>query len=185
MTFTEEREHRHKSILAGLRVAVQHGWASQRDYDLYAGRLPGGVQTPETVDIRELQPTLDLGAALDSWTTAVNAAVNAWVALPAGVAAFGVPGNRVYVFYKIGTEELVPIPNSRARFLVGQGNIRGMFDLEPLFSHDLVEGYFSEPMIYATPELITVALRTRVITGVLAVWYLGAVVIEVGGGVVA
>ncbi len=197
MTLTDEKEHRHKAILAGLKVAVNHGWANQTDYDLYAGRLPlpgpggapgsgpGVVQSPATVDIRELQPTLDLGAVLDSWTTAPLLLVNGFYALPAGVAAFGVPGNRVYVFYKVGTEAAFPIPVSRIRFQVGQGNFRGVFDLEPLFTHDIIEGYFSEPMIYATPELITISVRARIAPRLGVIVYLGAVVIEVGGGVVA
>ena len=70
---------------------------------------------PKSLDIREVQPLLDAGTALDRWQTAamavVGTAYSCFQAIPAPVN----PANRVIVFYKVGIET-APSPVSRLIF---------------------------------------------------------------------
>ncbi|MDD3494175.1 MAG: hypothetical protein PHZ19_11845 [Candidatus Thermoplasmatota archaeon] len=141
---------------------------------------------PKSLDIREMQPILDAGTALDQWNTAALAVVGTAYSALQAIAAPVNAANRVVVFWKCGIET-APSPVSRLIFRSGgaAGNILALFDLEQLVNWLVVEGYFSEPVVIDPTQTYAVQVLCRIATGVLGRVQLGAYVFEPAGQTIA
>jgi CRISPR/Cas system endoribonuclease Cas6 (RAMP superfamily) len=150
--------------------------------------LAPGSKKPkaQSVDVREFQPILDAGAALDQWNTAALAVVgNAYSCFQA-IAAPVLAANKLAVFYRVQIET-VPLPVSRLIFRSGAaaGNILAEFDLEQLACEQVMVGYFSEPVVIDPTTTFAAQVLCRIATGVLARVQLGALIFEPAGSLIA
>ncbi len=199
MTLTDQKNYRMMAVAAGIERAAQKSignisdeipgvaGVANRDARVKAilEYLAGG-EVPASIDIREFQPVLDVGAALDGWVTAVIAAVGGVYALIAGVAAPVMAANRLGVIYKVGVQTAPP-PVSRLTFRSGgaAGNIIGIFDLEQLANRLESEGYFSEPIIIDPNITYAMQVTGILATGALARVQLGFLIFEQAGQTIA
>lgn len=181
MTLSKQEEMRRGAVVAGISRAVSKLGAAPSDVDRVKQGLP-----PESVDVREFQPILDAGAALDQWNTAALAVVGTAYTVFQAIAAPTLAANKIAVFYKVGVETIPP-PVSRLIFRKGgaAGNIVGIFDLEHLFTQERLEGYFSQPQVFDPTDIFALQVLARIATGVLARVPMGAWIIERAGQVVA
>lgn len=199
MTLTDQKYQRMMAVAAGIERAAQKSIGNisdeipglkgmnkpQERVNLILEYLQGG-NIPESIDIREMQPLLDAGTALDQWNTAALAAVGTAYSCFQAVAAPTLAANRLAVFYKIGIET-VPLPVSRVIFRSGgaTGNIIGEFDLEQLVNRLETDGYLSEPVIIDPTGTFAVQVLCRIATAALARVQLGALIFEPAGTTIA
>ena len=199
VTLMDQKNYRMMAVAAGIERSAQKSIGNISD------EIPGirGVgnrdarvkavleyltdgNIPASIDIREFQPVLDIGAALDGWVTAVIAAVGGVYALVAGVPAPVMAANRLGVIYKVGVQTAPP-PVSRLTFRSGGalGNIIGIFDLEQLANRTESEGYFSEPIIIDPNITYAMQVTGLIATGALARVQLGFLIFEPAGQTIA
>ncbi|MCK5235859.1 MAG: hypothetical protein KAR06_02645 [Deltaproteobacteria bacterium] len=160
--------------------------------EVMAFLISTGGEPPASIDIREFEPILDAGAALDQWNTAALAAAGTEYSCFQAVAvpAIGLRAKKLVVWYRVQVET-VPLPVSRLIFRRNAANgIRtAAFDLEQLATGEKVDGYLSSPQIWLPnmPHAINVMARNVVgaPTGLLANVILGNFVFEPAGGVSA
>ncbi len=197
--------YRVKAVAAGIeRAAVKDIGAIADDIPGYKEARPIGDETPRdarirtilayllggnippSIDIREFQPILDAGAALDQWNTAALAVVGTAVSVFQAVGAPVLAADALAVFYKIGIET-VPLPVSRVIFRSGgaAGNTVGIFDLEQLVNRLETDGFLSEPVVYDPSQTFAVQVLPRIATLVLARVQPGALIFEPAGNVIA
>lgn len=199
MTLTDQKDYRMMAIAAGIERAAEKkigsvadeipGFRGAPDADARVAailRFLKGGNLPGSIDIREFQPILDAGAALDQWNTAALAAVGVNYSCFQAIAAPVMAANRLAVFYKVGIET-VPLPVSRLTFRSGgaAGNTVAIFDLEQLVNRLETEGYLSEPVVFDPTMTFAVQVMARIATGVLARVQLGGLIFEPAGQVVA
>ena len=199
MTLTAQKTYRMMAVAAGIERAAQKSIGNIGD------EIPGvaGVANrearvsailayleegniPASIDIREFQPALDAGAAVDGWVTAVIAAVGGVYAILAGVPAPVMAANRLGVIYKVGVQTAPP-PVSRLTIRSGgaAGNIIGVFDLEQLANRLEPEGYFSEPVIIDPTTIYAMQVTGSLALAALAQVQLGFLIFEPAGQTVA
>ena len=181
LTLSKMESYRQRAAVAGVRRAVELSLAPASDLALInTGQLPNGV------DVREAQNILDFGTALDQWNTAALAAVGTAYSVFQAIPAPTLAANKLAVFYKIGVETVIP-PVSRVIFRSGgaAGNIIAVYDLEPLYVHTILEGYFTEPVVIDPTDIFAVQVLCRIATGVLARVPFGCWIIERKGRLVA
>ncbi|MDD4985405.1 MAG: hypothetical protein PHQ43_06400 [Dehalococcoidales bacterium] len=199
MSLMDQKRYRQMAVAAGIERAADKkigniaddipgikGLASRdQRVDLILSYLEAG-NMPPSIDVREMQPILDTGAALDQWNTAALAAVGTAYSCFQAVAAPTLAANRLAVFYKIGIET-VPLPVSRVVFRSGgaTGNIIGIFDLEQLVNRLETDGYLSEPVIIDPTGTFAVQVLARIATAVLARVQLGCLIFEPAGTTIA
>lgn len=138
---------------------------------------------------RPFLPTLDagVGVAIDQWrTAALVAPIGTDYTLFVGVINPVLAVTQVAVFFKVGLEE-TPSPVSKLLFRTGGavGNITAIFDLEQIINGDVMEGYFSEPVVIEPSELWAAQVRTRIATGAFTRVQLGGYVVEPVGRTIA
>lgn len=184
MSLSDQKEYRKRAIIAGIKRAIEKKIGDVSDLQAF-------LQNPETylpqsIDVRELQPIQDAGAALDQWNTAALAAVGTTYSVFQAAATVAMPTNKLIVFYGIGCET-VPLPVSRLEFRIRAitGNMQAVFDLEQLVNRMETVGFFSTPVIWDPGVTYAAQVMARIATGVLARVQLGAFVFESGGNTTA
>lgn len=200
MTLTDQKDYRTKAIAALLARAHDKkigtisddeipgfsslGTADAR-YKAVLAFIRGGSM-PAALDVREFQPVLDAGTALDQWNTAALAAVGTAYSCFQAVAAPVLAANKEAVFYKVAVET-VAMPVSRLTFRSGgaTGNIIAVFDLEQMIAELEWEAFFSEPVVIDPTIAFAAQVLCRVATGVLARVQLGGLIAEPHGQTVA
>ncbi|MDD5700427.1 MAG: hypothetical protein PHU23_00130 [Dehalococcoidales bacterium] len=141
-------------------------------------------EPPASIDVREFQPILDAGTALDQWNTAALAAVGTEysifqaIAAPAGA----LRNKKLVVWYKVQIET-IPCPVSR---LVFRRNAAGgipmaQFDLEQLVTGQKVDAYFSTPQIWLPTLTYAINVMCRIATGAVSRVIPGNFVFEPAG----
>lgn len=182
MTLTDQKDYRQRACIAGVRRAISKSIGSEDDIALVERGL-----LPNSLDIREFQPTLDALTVPDQWLTAALVVVGTAYSCFQTVAAPVLLANKVGIFYKVGIESIAPVPVSRLIFRKGgiAGNILGVFDLEQLVNQQRIEGYFSSPVVIDPSDTYAVQVLCRVATGVAARVQLGALIIEPKGNTIA
>lgn len=198
LTLTDQKTYRINAIAAAIDRAYTKSLGSKDDYpglaniqdpatrvELIKSQIMQG-NMPRSLDVREFQPILDAGAALDQWNTAALAVVGTAYSMFQAIAAPALAANKVVVFYRVGIET-APSPVSRVIFRSGgaAGNILALFDLEQLVHALSTEGYFSEPVVIDPNTTFAVQVLARIATGVLARVQLGNFVVEPAGQVIA
>jgi hypothetical protein len=141
-------------------------------------------EPPESIDIREFQPILDAGSALDQWNTAALAAVGTEyscfqaIAAPAGA----LRNKKLVVWFRVQVET-TPLPVSRLVFRrnAAAGIPMAQFDLEQMATGQKVDAYFSTPQIWLPTLNYAINAMARIATGVLARVILGNFVFEPAG----
>jgi len=198
MSLTDQKEYRMRAVAAGIARAFSKSIGSMSDVPTV---VPGGNERANaakilahlkagnavpSVDVREFQPILDAGTALDQWNTAALAVVgNAYSCFQA-VAAPALAANKIAIFYKVGVET-VPMPVSRLIFRVAAaaGNIQAEFDLEQIANQLETIGFFSEPVVFDNSQAFAAQVLCRIATGVLARVQLGGLIVEPTGQTIA
>jgi len=182
MTLTDQKEYRMKAIAAGLERASQKkigsiadeipGYASlNRRYDRIQSILSwiGQGNTPQSIDVREPQPTLDFACVIDDWQTPALAAVNTFYTIFNGVVTPTLNAVRIAVWYGVGVETAA-FPVSRLTWRTGgaAGNIIAEFDLEQLINRLESIGFFSEPVVFDPTLPYSGTVRCRIATALLS-----------------
>lgn len=198
LTFQQQQEYRVNALCAGIArcfgpnsIAVwdpgEFGQPSQINgvptlASIKAFLLSGGW--PKSLDVREFQPILDAGAALDQWNTAALAAVGTeysiFQAVAAPAAALRV--KKLVVWYKVSIDT-IPVPISRLVFRrnAAAGLLQSEFDIEQLVNQIRLDGYFSEPVIWDNNTAYAINAMARIATGVLARVIMGNLLFEPAG----
>ncbi len=152
--------------------------------DVMAFLLRTGGEPPVSIDVREFQPILDAGAALDQWNTAALAAVGTEYSVFQAIAvpAIGLRAKKLVVWYRIQVET-VPLPVSRLVFRrnTATGIITAEFDLEQMATGQKVDGYLSTPQIWLTDMPHALNVMARIATGLFARVILGNFVFTPAG----
>ena len=148
--------------------------------------LAQGAPNANSVDVREFQPILDAGTALDQWNTAALAAVGTAYSVFQAITAPQLANNKLVVFWGIQVET-VPLPVSRVIFRSGSatGNLIGMYDLEQMVTRQEGFGFFSTPVVIDPSLTFAVQVLCRVATGVIARVQLAGYVFEPTGQTLA
>ena len=125
----------------------------------------------------------DADYPVDFIPAATRAGLAGWLSMPFAVVAAlysvfadNVPAaqtpivlnNQVWVFYGASIIDAInPDAGGELFFGIGTANNRkAQFDLEKLYSKLETDGYFSEPVVYAPQDIVTVQVRARLATGV-------------------
>lgn len=123
----------------------------------------------EDLIIRDSLPNTDLGTAAAGGVAL--AAQEDWLMAAAGVVAAEGPlvwavlaNDRAMGFYGL-TIETAPQPVSRVRFQLGNGAVRGAFQVEQLDSRLNTAGYFSETVIFTHNEPVRILIMPRLAFG--------------------
>ena len=152
--------------------------------DIMAFLIASGGEPPESIDVREFQPILDAGAALDQWNTAALAAVGTEYSCFQAVAvpAVALRSKKLVVWYRVQIET-VPLPVSRLVFRrnAAAGITTAEFDLEQLATGEKVDGYLSTPQIWIPNMPHAINAMCRIATGLFARVILGSFVFEPAG----
>jgi len=132
---------------------------------------PGGlsiVTDPRNLLIRDSLPNTDFGVGIGG--PAVGAGTDeSWLEQIAGVAGVEhqyfvavLPVDRCIGFYGISVES-APAPVSRVRLTLGAASaqIRGVYQLEKLYTRLETAGYFSEAVIFTRNETVRVMVMCR------------------------
>jgi hypothetical protein len=179
LTFMDQKNLRIKALAGGVQRSYVLGvqtWdkedmplppskqnVSTPDYDALVAFISGGGW-PKNLDVREFQPILDAGTALDQWNTAALAAVGTEYSIFQAIAApaIALRTKKLVVWYKVQVET-VPLPVSRLVFRrnVAAGNLQAEFDLEQLATQLRVDGYFSEPVIWDNNTAYAINVMAR------------------------
>ena len=176
-----QEKYRQSAIAAGLNRAIQKNIGDPQDLGAALAAYNSGKAMPKvkSVDVREFQPILDAGAALDQWNTAALAAVGTaysiFQAIPAPVNA----NNKLVVVYGVQVET-TPLPVSRIIIRTGgaAGPAIGMYDLEQMVTRFEGFGYFSTPCVIDPSITWAVQVLCRIATGALARVQLAALIFE-------
>lgn len=113
---------------------------------------------------------------LAGWVSQPFLAVGAWysvfctnaVAVAFQAVAPVCPTNQIWVFYKVSILTVAgPDPCSGLEFRIGrQANLKYHFDIENIYGKtECNDGYFSQIVTYANPEIATVNAQARVVLG--------------------
>ncbi len=152
--------------------------------DIMTFLMKSGGEPPESIDVREFQPILDAGSALDQWNTAALAAVGTEYSCFQAVAvpAVALRSKKLVVWYRVQIDS-VPLPVSRLVFRrnAAAGITTAEFDLEQLATGQKVDGYLSEPQIWMPNMPHAINAMCRIATGLLARVILGNFVFEPAG----
>ena len=152
--------------------------------DVMAFLLFTGGEPPASISVREFQPILDAGAALDRWQTAPLAAVGTEYSCFQGVPvpAIGLRAKKLVVWYRIQVET-VPLPVSRLVFRrnAAAGLVTAEFDIEQLATGQKVDGYLSTPQIWLPDMPHVLNAMCRIATGIASNVILGNFVFEPAG----
>jgi len=182
MTLTDQKEYRMKAIAAAIERASQKkigsiadeipGYSGAPSRSARIGAIMGWLQagnTPQSIDVREPQPTLDFGCAVDDWQTPALAVVNTFYTIFNGVVAPALNAVRIAVWYGVAVET-AGFPVSRLTWRSGGpvGNIIGEFDLEQMINRLESIGFFSEPVIFDPTLAYSGTVRCRIVTGLLS-----------------
>jgi len=182
MTLTDQKDYRMNAISAAIERASQKKIGNIADeipgYSMLSSRgqridaitswLKQG-NTPQSIDVREPQPTLDFACTVDDWQTPVLAAVNTFYTIFNGVVAPALNAVRIAVWYGVAVET-AGFPVSRLSWRTGgaAGNIIAEFDLEQIINRLESIGFFSEPVIFDPTLPYSGTVRARVATAALA-----------------
>jgi len=104
---------------------------------------------------------------LSGWLSQPFAAAAAWYNVFADAAGGAVnpvcPTNQVWVFWGVSVLTVAgPDPATALQFRIGTAaNLRSQFDLEVLYSKNIADGYFSQPVTYESPEICQVLVQAR------------------------
>jgi len=115
---------------------------------------------PKDLIVRDILPNADLGlAASDDWLVPVAGVVGA----ESVYFSVALPNTVVHAYYGISVET-VPFTFSRIRLAQSATatNVKGVFQLEQLFSRLEPVGYFSQPVIFPNQQVIRVLLMARI-----------------------
>lgn len=182
MTLADQKDYRINALAAGIQRSLQQGvgiWDKKEipqpdpsnptrpDFKAVKQFLMAGGW-PKSLDVREFQPVLDAGCALDQWLTPALAAVGTGYSCLQAVATapIALRANKLVVFYKIAIP-VVPFPVSRLIFRnIAAGNFLAQFDLEPLIAQETQEGYFSEPFVIDPNMTFAIQVLCSVVAGV-------------------
>lgn len=174
MTLTAQKKMR--------QLAAEHG---------IARALAKKVITSESeAVVREADNVADFGCGVGGWLTMPLIAAGALysvfaTAVPAALTPT-LANTQVAVFYKVNVETVPPPVNLLSlREGAAAATTYAMFDLEGLFTKNLMEGYFTEPIPYDPQKVINIVVTARIATGVQARVRLGCFIIEAGGPVIS
>lgn len=201
MTLTDQKAYRMQAVAAGIERAGQKGIGNIADeisgvggVDNKDARVAAILRYlyegsfPRSIDVREMQPVLDVpGVANDRWETQVVAAAGAvYTVFNLAVVAPVMAANRLAVFYGVGVET-APMPVSRLIFRSGgaAGNIIGIFDLEQLANRLETQGFLSEPVVIDPTATYAVQVLGRIAIAAFARVQLAALVFEPAGTTIA
>jgi hypothetical protein len=189
MTLTDQKEYRTKALAAGISRAFLKNVGSAADIpnsadpnSVFAYLMAGGIWPP-SLDVRDFQPILDAGCALDQWLTAALAAVGtAYSCLQAvATAPVALRNNKLLVIYKVAVVT-AGFPVSRLIFRTAvAGNFIAQFDLEPLINQRTPEGYLSEPVVIDPNITFAAQVLASAATGAAAKVVLGNFLFEPSG----
>ena len=182
MTLTDQKDYRMNAISAVIERASSKKIGSisdeipgysvlqsrQQRIDQITNWLKQG-NTPQSLDVREPQPTLDFACAIDDWQTPALAAVNTFYTIFNGVVTPTLNAVRIAVWYGVAVET-AGFPVSRLTWRSGgaAGNIIAEFDLEQLINRLESIGFFSEPVIFDPTLPYSGTVRCRIATALLA-----------------
>jgi len=98
---------------------------------------------------------------------------------PAAVAPV-VPTNQIWVFYNMSMLTIAgPEPVSQLEFRLGAAaNLNATFDVESVYGMTMAAGYFSQPVCYENPDIVTAQIECRVVTAAGCRFHLGMFIIE-------
>lgn len=174
-TLTDTKEFRLNALAAGIARAFALKVAAPApsdpvDYDSIKALLASGRMI-ESVDVRQFQNILDAGTALDQWNTAPLAVVGTAYSMFQAIAApaIGLRATKILVFYGIAVET-IPNPVSRLTFrrTGAVGNVISEFDLEELSVQEVMEGWFTEPIVIDNNTPFAAQVLARIATGAAA-----------------
>ena len=199
LSLTDRQKYRLGGMAAGIAACFDNNIGSWNPSELPAanGVKPttldimnflarSGGEPPESIDVREFQPILDAGSALDQWNTAALAVVGTEYSCFQAIAApaIGLRAKKLVVWYKCQIDT-VPLPVSRLIFrrTGAAGTVTAQFDLEQLATGQKVDGYLSEPQIWLPNMPYAINAMARLAIGVFARVILGNFVFEPAGSV--
>lgn len=153
LTLMDEKVYMTAARDAGVAKALSHSIA------------PG----PDQLDVRQPQNILDFACPLDQWNTAALAVVGNQYSCFQNQPNPTLANNRVLVFYGVCIET-VPCPVSLLTFRSGTltGIPVAVFDLEPLFTCELLMGFFTQPVVFGPGRMFAAQVTARIATGLLA-----------------
>jgi hypothetical protein len=198
LTATDRANYRAKAMAAGIlacfenqigvwdpkEIPVPSGQPKPTLQDVMNFLVANKYEPPASIDIREFQPILDAGSALDQWNTAALAAVGLEyscfqaIAAPAGA----LRNKKLVVWYRVQVET-APCPVSRLVFRrnAAAGIPMAQFDIEQILTGQKVDAYFSTPQIWLPTLQYAINVMARIATNVLARVILGNFVFEPAG----
>lgn len=178
MTLTEKMRLRKDAIDKGILTA-------QRELNKDKSQL----------EYRHAQTALDFGTVGRNWWASANlAVVNTYYSMFTTLAAPAVgltptlANNKVAVFYNASIATS-PNPVSLLQFAMGAvGSVSrnmAVFDLEQIENQDIVEGYFSSPLVYIPQDILNISVLAKRATAAPGNIILGCIIIEPKGVVTA
>jgi len=171
---------------AGLSLAAQERLRGLAER-MVKIRLAAKLAIPQAKALDEINPAIiarDADYVTDFIPVATQAGLAGWLSMPlAAIAgmyslfANNVPAaitptvlnNQAVVFYGVDILLADAAGENVTQIIFGVGNAnnrRAQFDLEGLYPHMAVSGFFSQPVAYDPQEIINVQIRARIATGV-------------------
>ncbi len=196
LTATDRANYRARALASGILACFENNigtWDPKEIpasgpkptlEDVMSFLVKSKYEPPASIDIREFQPILDAGSALDQWNTAALAVVgNEYSCFQAIAAPAGALRNKkLVVWYRLQVET-VPCPVSRLVFRrnAAAGIPMAQFDIEQILTGQKVDAYLSTPQIWLPTLNYAINVMARIATGVLARVILGNFVFEPAG----
>lgn len=167
----QQDSYRKGAIMAGKNLAIERSVARNQSqlverladypFDFVPAATRAGLAGWLTM------PLLVVGTAYSVFADNVPAALTPQV-----------PTNAVWIFYGVHVNDLA-MPVSHLFFGIGAAaNRKGQFDLQPLYTAQSPEGFFSTPIVYGPQDIVTCTVRCSVVTGLASPIVLDTLVIE-------
>lgn len=198
LTFMDKASYRLGAIAAGIQRSFALGIAPWDKQEIPGadGKNPNAPSLaavldflksggwPRGLDVRDFQPILDAGAALDRWQTApllvAGSEYSCLQAVTAAPAASRV--KKLVVFYKVQIDDSrLPVSRLIFRRNTATGITQSEFDLEQLAAQIRLDGYLSEPVVWDNNTAYAVNVVARIATLVPANVILGNFTFEPAG----
>ncbi len=198
LTLTDMKLFRQAAVNKGiwraceLAVApIQHLLVNGAPY------VPGATKVRSTdllyhpgLIVRNADNVVDFGCGVGGWLTMPLVAVGALysvfaTAVPAALQPV-LAVNRLAIFYNVDLEFGPPNVDQVAfREGVVAGTTYAMFDLEAIVNKQVMEGYFTEPVVYDPQRVLNIVARSRILTNAQERVHLGCFIIEPTGPVIS
>lgn len=181
MTFTDEKDYKFGALATGIVRAFAKNIG---DWDIKElGGMPPAYEAkvaavkgflasggwPQSLDVRRWRNIDDAGTAIDHWRTAALVAVDTEYSALQAVAAAPAANRttKLVVWYKVGIlMAALNITRVIFRRTNAAGILMAQFDVEELDNQEVMEGYFSEPVVWDPSLPYALNVLCRIATGV-------------------